>query len=231
MATILVQVTIISHTGKNWYVYLYAYIHGFFPPNLFSTQETECFIKIESQIMFKIVIIWLLSTFLCVLFHRFHSLCCCYTPFLNILSCVDTALLHNLTSALSFLNWCSCLRFGFGLGIPVASLVVQMVKNLPAVQVTWVKSLGQEDSLKKGMTTHSSILGTSLVAQTVKNLPAMQKTWVLSLGQEDSLEKGVATHFSILIWRIPWTEEPGKLCPWGHKELDMAERLIHSCRT
>ena len=104
MATILVQVTIISHTGKNWYVYLYAYIHGFFPPNLFSTQETECFIKIESQIMFKIVIIWLLSTFLCVLFHRFHSLCCCYTPFLNILSCVDTALLHNLTSALSFLN-------------------------------------------------------------------------------------------------------------------------------
>ena len=113
----------------------------------------------------------------------------------------------------------------------MASLVVQMVKNLPAVQVTWVKSLGQEDSLKKGMTTHSSILGTSLVAQTVKNLPAMQKTWVLSLGQEDSLQKGVATHFSILTWRIPWTEEPGKLCPWGHKELDMAERLIHSCRT
>ena len=73
--------------------------------------------------------------------------------------------------------------------------------------------------------------GASLVAQIVRNPPAMQKTWVLSLGQEDSLEKGVATHFSILIWRIPWTEEPGKLCPWGHKELDMAERLIHSCRT
>ena len=39
-----------------------------------------------------------------------------------------------------------------------ASLVAQMVKNLPAMQETWVQSLGQEDSLEKGMATHSSIL-------------------------------------------------------------------------
>ena len=39
-----------------------------------------------------------------------------------------------------------------------ASLVAQMVKNLPATQETWVRSLGQEDPLKKEMTTHSSIL-------------------------------------------------------------------------
>ena len=39
-----------------------------------------------------------------------------------------------------------------------ASLVAQMVKNLPAVQETWVQSLGQEDLLEKGMATHSSIL-------------------------------------------------------------------------
>jgi len=51
----------------------------------------------------------------------------------------------------------------------------------------------------------------SLVAQMVKNLPAMQETWVGSLGQEDPLEKGLATHSSILVWRIPWTEEPGGL--------------------
>ena len=51
----------------------------------------------------------------------------------------------------------------------------------------------------------------SLVAQMVKNLPAMQETWVGSLGQEDPLEKGLATHSSILAWRIPWTEEPGRL--------------------
>ena len=55
------------------------------------------------------------------------------------------------------------------------------------------------------------LLWASLVAQTVKNLPAMQKTWVQSLGWEDPLEKGMATHSSILAWKIPWTEELGKL--------------------
>ena len=50
-----------------------------------------------------------------------------------------------------------------------------------------------------------------LVAQMVKTPPAMQETRVRSLGQEDPLEKGRATHSSILAWRIPWTEEPGRL--------------------
>ena len=47
----------------------------------------------------------------------------------------------------------------------------------------------------------------SLVVQMVKNLPAMQET----LGWEDLLEEGLATHCSVLAWRIPRTEEPGKL--------------------
>ena len=51
----------------------------------------------------------------------------------------------------------------------------------------------------------------SLVAQTVKNPPAKQETRVQSLDWEDPLEKGTATHSSILAWRIPWTEEPGRL--------------------
>ena len=54
----------------------------------------------------------------------------------------------------------------------------------------------------------------SLRTQLVKNLPAMQETqemWVWFLGQEDPLKEGMATHSSILAWRIPWTEEPGKL--------------------
>ena len=50
-----------------------------------------------------------------------------------------------------------------------------------------------------------------LVAQKVKNPPAMQETWVYSLGWEDPLEKRIATHSSILAWRIPWTEDPGRL--------------------
>ena len=49
----------------------------------------------------------------------------------------------------------------------------------------------------------------------VKNLPAMQETQVQSLGQEDPLEKEMATHSSTLAWKIPWTEEPGRLQPMG----------------
>ena len=56
---------------------------------------------------------------------------------------------------------------------------------------------------------------TSLVAQMVKNLPTMQETRVQSLAREDLLEKGMATHSSILAWRIPWTEEPGRLQSMG----------------
>ena len=53
----------------------------------------------------------------------------------------------------------------------------------------------------------------SLVVQMVKNLPDW--TQVQSLGWEDPLEKGMTTHFSILCWRIPWTEEPGRLQTMG----------------
>ena len=49
------------------------------------------------------------------------------------------------------------------------------------------------------------------MAQIVNHLPAMQETWVLSLDQEDPLEKGMATHSNILAWRIPWTQDPGRL--------------------
>ena len=59
-----------------------------------------------------------------------------------------------------------------------ASLVAQMVKNLPVMQETWVQSLGLEDPLENRMATHSSILVVSLVAQMVKNLLVMQATQV-----------------------------------------------------
>ena len=49
----------------------------------------------------------------------------------------------------------------------------------------------------------------SLVDQTVKNLPTVQETWVLSLSRDDPQEKGMVTHSSVLVWKIPWTEEPG----------------------
>ena len=59
----------------------------------------------------------------------------------------------------------------------------------------------------------------SLGVQMVKNLPIRQETWVHSLGQEDSLEKGMATHSSVLAWRIPPTEEPGRLQSMGSQRV------------
>ena len=63
--------------------------------------------------------------------------------------------------------------------------------------------------------------GESLVASSVKNLPAMQETRVQFLGGEDPLEKETTAHSSILAWRIPWTEEPGRLQSVGLQESDM----------
>ena len=53
----------------------------------------------------------------------------------------------------------------------------------------------------------------------VQKLPAMQETRVWFLGQEDPLEKEVATHSSILAWKIPWTEEPGRLQSSGYQRV------------
>ena len=51
----------------------------------------------------------------------------------------------------------------------------------------------------------------------------MQETWVQSLGQEDVLKEEMATHSSFLVWKIPWTEEPGGYRSRGRKESDMTE--------
>ena len=83
----------------------------------------------------------------------------------------------------------------------------QIVKNLPAVQETRVLSLGKEDPLEEGM------------AQMMKNLSAMWETQVQSLGWENPLEKEMTTHSHILAWRIPWTEEPGRLQSMGSQRI------------
>ena len=57
------------------------------------------------------------------------------------------------------------------------------------------------------------------MVQIVNNVHAMQETWVGSLGWEDSLEEGMATHSTILAWRLPWTEEPGRLQSTGSQRV------------
>ena len=67
----------------------------------------------------------------------------------------------------------------------------------------------------------------SLVTQLVKNPPAMRETWVRSLSWEDTLEKGTATHSSILAWRIPWTEESGRLQSMGSQSVGYNSSFHH----
>jgi len=73
-----------------------------------------------------------------------------------------------------------------------------------------------------------SSMGTSLIAQSVKILPAIQEIWVQFLGHKDPLEKEIATHSSILAWRIPWTEEPGRLQSMGFQGSDTTYQLNHN---
>ena len=63
--------------------------------------------------------------------------------------------------------------------------------------------------------------GASLVAQRVKRLPAMRETWNQSQGWEGLVEKEMATHSSILAWKMPRTEEPGRLQSVG------LQRVVH----
>ena len=58
-----------------------------------------------------------------------------------------------------------------------------------------------------------------LVAQMVKCLSTMQETWVRSLGWEDTLEKEMAIHSRTIAWKIPWTEEPGRLQSMGSQRV------------
>ena len=60
---------------------------------------------------------------------------------------------------------------------------------------------------------------TSLVAQLVKRLSTMPETWVRSLGREDPPEKEMAAHSSTIAWKIPWSEEPGRLQSMGSQKI------------
>ena len=72
----------------------------------------------------------------------------------------------------------------------------------------------------------SPVCGASLVAQTVKRLSTMWETWIRALGWEDPLEKEMAIHSSTLAWKIPWTEEPGRLQSMGSQTVGSVEDVI-----
>ena len=117
-------------------------------------------------------------------------------------------------------------------------ILLQLHKKLPKNSKStilqlfgiWSKLEGCKSSISRCLVSWAKvkniiILKCQLVAQMVKNLTATQETRIWSLGQENPLEKGMATHSSILAWRISWTEAPGGLSPWVHKEADTTEWL------
>ena len=96
-------------------------------------------------------------------------------------------------------------------GLPVVTTLPLCwgMRTVGEVVIVW----GQEPCEKY------HLLNFAVNLKPIKNLPAMQDTRVQSLGWKDPLEKGMATHSSILAWRIPWTEEPGKLQAIGSQRV------------
>ena len=128
----------------------------------------------------------------------------------------------------------------------MASLVAQTVKHVPAMRETRVRFLGWADPLEKEMAIHSSTLAwkipwtdepdrlQSMVAKSWTQLSKLNyksfffsplencvrfRVWVQSLGWEDPLEKEMAIHSRTIAWKIPWTEEPGRLQSTGSQRV------------
>ena len=82
----------------------------------------------------------------------------------------------------------------------------------------WIVSFSETAFIFYCFVYHSAWV-TSLVAQMVKRLSTMWETRVQSLGWEDPLEKEMAIHSSTIVWKIPWTEEPGRLQSMGSQRV------------
>ena len=92
---------------------------------------------------------------------------------------------------------------GKGIGYPLPYSLTSLVAQLAHCRVSY----------------HLKFILTSLVAQMVKRLPTMQETQVRALGWEDTLEKEMTIQSSTIAWKIPWTEEPGRLQSMGSQRV------------
>ena len=98
------------------------------------------------------------------------------------------------------------------------------------IRLTWFQAPLPFDGSEQPFGFILCYLRASLVAQLVKSLPAMQETRVQSLDWEDPLEKEMAIRFNILVWKIPWTEEPGGLQSMRWQRVRQTEHAhMHIC--
>ena len=115
---------------------------------------------------------------------------------------------HLLNQNLWLLHWRICILAN------VPRWVLYTLKHFIHFNIFFSGRIWERDQFQ-----HKKNQRASLVAQMVKHLPEMQETGVWSLGWEDPLEKEMATHSSILAWKIPWTEEPGRLQSMGSQRV------------
>ena len=102
----------------------------------------------------------------------------------------------------------------------ICSLLLSAVTDM---QSAYSEFLSRKNSLPRSgdrsLSDSFQFVVTSLVAQTVKASSYNAGDLVQSLGWEDPLEKEMATHSSILAWKVPWTEEPGRLQSMGSQRV------------
>ena len=98
----------------------------------------------------------------------------------------------------------------------LSRLVIAFLPRSNCLLISWLQSTSAVILEPPKIKQYLLLIGHELV----KNLLAMLEAQIRFLGQEDPLEKEMAPHSSILPWRIPWTEEPGRLQSLGLPESD-----------
>ena len=123
-------------------------------------------------------------------------------------------------------TWLSCLERVWSFWVLIISFIRQdkrSVQSRAKCPHHWDESFHGTLADAQSWTPYGLLA--SLAAPTVRRLPAIRETPVQLLGWEDPLEKEMAPHSSTLAWRIPWTEEPGRLWSMG------SQRVKHNWAT
>ena len=105
--------------------------------------------------------------------------------------------------------------------------IITSLSSFTLVTIMLLAKINVKSGFKTGWALSEGFLGGAVV----KNLLAMQKMWVWSLNKENTLEEEMAAHSSVLAWRIPWTEEPGRLQSMGSQRVRQDWATKHSTET
>ena len=93
----------------------------------------------------------------------------------------------------------------------VIFVLVQSLSHVQLFAIPWAEACQASLSFFISQSLFRLMSIESQMVLVIKNLPSMQETQIQSLDHKDPQEKGMTTRSSILAWKIPWTEEPGKL--------------------